>query len=83
MAVTQLLERSEKEGETFLNSIVTDGEMLVHYLTPEFKKASMQCQQESSTPPIQVKNAFRRRDHVYRILEFKEHYLPGLSHCSK
>jgi hypothetical protein len=53
VAITQLLQRYEREGAEFLDSVVTCDETWVHYFTPESKGASKQAVQTHpfSTPP--------------------------------
>jgi hypothetical protein len=57
VAVTQLLQRYEREGAEFLDSIVTCDETLVHYFTPESKRASKKCKHTHSPPPPPKKKA--------------------------
>jgi hypothetical protein len=51
VAVTQLLQRYEREGAGFLDSVVTCEESWVHYFTPESKRASKQWKHTHSPPP--------------------------------
>jgi histone-lysine N-methyltransferase SETMAR len=51
LAVTQLLQRYERERAEFLDSVVTCDETWVHYYTPESKRASKQCKHTHSPPP--------------------------------
>jgi hypothetical protein len=55
VAVTQLLQRYEREGAEYLDSIVTCDETWVHYFTPESKRASKQCKHTHSPPPKEAK----------------------------
>jgi transposase len=54
VAVTQLLQRYEREGAEFLDSVVTCDETWVHYFTRESKRASKQCKHAHS-PPLKKK----------------------------
>jgi histone-lysine N-methyltransferase SETMAR len=56
VAVTQLLQRYEREGAEFLDSIVTCDETWVHYFTAESKRASKQCKHTHSPPPSPQKS---------------------------
>jgi histone-lysine N-methyltransferase SETMAR len=58
VAVSQLLERYEREGAEFLDSIVTCDETWVHYFTPQSKRASKQCKHTHSPPPKKAKAIF-------------------------
>jgi hypothetical protein len=58
VAVTQLLQRYEREGAEVLDSIVTYQETWVHYFTPESKRASKQCKHTHSHPPKKSKAIF-------------------------
>jgi histone-lysine N-methyltransferase SETMAR len=58
VAVTQLLQRYEREGAEFLDSIVTCDETWVHYFTPESKRASKQCKHTHFPPPKKAKAIF-------------------------
>jgi hypothetical protein len=59
VAVTKLLQRYEREGAEFLDSIVNRDETWVHYFTPESKRASKQCKHtHSPSPPKQAKAIF-------------------------
>jgi hypothetical protein len=58
VAVTQLLQRYEREGAEFLDSVVTCNETWVHYFTPESKRASKQCKHAHFPPPKKRKQFF-------------------------
>jgi histone-lysine N-methyltransferase SETMAR len=58
VAVTQLLQRYEREGTEFLDSVVTCDETWVHYFTPESQRASKQWKHNHSPPPKKVKAIF-------------------------
>jgi histone-lysine N-methyltransferase SETMAR len=58
VAITQLLQRYEREGAKFLDSIVTCDETWVHYFTTESKRASKQCKHTHSLPPKKAKAIF-------------------------
>jgi histone-lysine N-methyltransferase SETMAR len=58
VAVIQLLQRYEREGTEFLDSIVTCDETWVHYFTPESKRASKQCKHTHSPSPKEAKAIF-------------------------
>jgi len=55
IAATQLLQRFEKNGANFLESIVTCDETWVHYFTPESKRVSKQWRHSGSPPPKKAK----------------------------
>jgi hypothetical protein len=58
VAVTQILQRYEREGADFLDSVVTCDETWVHYFTPESKIASKQCKHTHSSTPKKAKAIF-------------------------
>jgi histone-lysine N-methyltransferase SETMAR len=58
VAVNQLLQRYEREGAEFLDSIVNCDETWVHYFTPESKRASKQCKHTHSPPSKKAKAIF-------------------------
>jgi histone-lysine N-methyltransferase SETMAR len=60
VAVTQLLQRYEREGVKFLDSIVTCNETRVYYFTPESKRTSKQWKHTHSPPPKKRKQFFQR-----------------------
>jgi hypothetical protein len=51
VAVTQRLQRYEREVAECLDSVVTCDETWVHYFTPESKRASKQWKHTQSPPP--------------------------------
>lgn len=55
VVATQLLQRYEREGDAFLDSIVTTDETWLHYYTPESKRASMQWKHTTSPTPKKAK----------------------------
>jgi histone-lysine N-methyltransferase SETMAR len=61
VAVTQLLQRYEREGAEVLDSIVTCDETWVHYFTPESKRASKRCKHTHSPPPKKAKAIYPAR----------------------
>jgi hypothetical protein len=52
------LQRYEREGANFLDSVVICDETWVHYFTPESKRASKQCKHTHSPPPKKAKAIF-------------------------
>jgi hypothetical protein len=58
VAVTQFLQRYEREGAEFLDSVVTCDETWVHYFTPESKRASKPCKHTHSLPPKNSESNF-------------------------
>jgi hypothetical protein len=61
VAVTQLLQRYERKGAEFLDSVVTCDETWVHYVTSESKRSSKQWKHtHSPTPPKKRKQFFQR-----------------------
>jgi hypothetical protein len=53
-----LSQQYKREGAEVLDSVVTSDEILVHYLTPESKRASEQWKHKDSSPPKKVKTIF-------------------------
>jgi histone-lysine N-methyltransferase SETMAR len=58
VTVTQLLQRYEREGAEFFDSIVTCDETWVHHFTHESKRASKQWKHTHSPPPKKAKAIF-------------------------
>jgi hypothetical protein len=58
VAFTQLLQRYEREGAEFVDSVVACDETWVHYFTPESKIASKQCKHTHPPPPKKAKAIF-------------------------
>jgi histone-lysine N-methyltransferase SETMAR len=84
VSVTQLLQRYERKGAEFWDSIVTCDEIWIHYFTPESKRASKQCKHTHSPPPkTSESNIFSGEVHGYCVLGFQEYHSPGLFHWSK
>jgi histone-lysine N-methyltransferase SETMAR len=74
-AVTELLQRYEREGADFLDSIVTYDVTWVHYFTPESKRASKQFKHTHSPPPKKSKAIFfSGEDHDCCVLGFKGYH---------
>jgi histone-lysine N-methyltransferase SETMAR len=72
VAVTQLLQRHEREGAEFLDSILTYDETWVHYFTPESKRASKQCKHTYSPPPPPQKAIFSARQIMTAVFWFSK-----------
>jgi len=51
----ELLERFEKEGEDFVQKIITGDETWVHHYDPENKRQSMECRHKESPQPKKFK----------------------------
>jgi hypothetical protein len=83
VAITQLLQKYERRGAAFLDSVVTCDETCVHYFTPESKRASKQWKNTHSPPPKKQKQFFSREDSGYCVMGFQQYHPPGFSHCSK
>jgi hypothetical protein len=58
VAVTQLLQRYEREGAEVLDSVVICNETWVHCFTPGSRTASKQCNHTHSLPPKKAKAIF-------------------------
>jgi histone-lysine N-methyltransferase SETMAR len=84
VAVTQLLQRYEREGAEFLDSVVTSDGTWVHYFTPKSKRASKQSKHTHSSPTKKSEsNFFSGEDHDCCVLGFQGYHSPGLSHLPK
>jgi hypothetical protein len=84
VAVTQILQRYEREGVEFLDSVVACDETCVHYFTPESKRASKQCKNTHSSPAKKSESNFLSEESQYCcVLGFKGYHLPVFFHWSK